>query len=123
MMAEETATALLLRYATIVRGLYERLGPLLGVLLLAARSGEPDLKAFGDETDQQRLVGAGRVVDAVIERDGLRTGLDRGRGTDLVWALNSPDVYQLLRVARGRSPDDYENWLGRSLVDALLERR
>jgi AcrR family transcriptional regulator len=123
MMAEPTASALLIRYAAIVRGLYERLGPLLGVLLLAARSGEPDLKAFGDETDQQRLVGSGRIVDAVVERDGLRTGLDRARGTDLVWAFNSPDMYQLLRAARGWSPDDYESWLGRSLVDALLERR
>lgn len=123
MMAEESARGVLLRYATIVRGLYERLGPLLGVLLLAARSGEPDLKAFGDETDQQRLMGAGRIVDAVAERDNLRTGLDRARATDIVWALNSPDVYQLLRGARGWSHDDYENWLGRSLVDALLERR
>ncbi len=121
MMAEETATGLLLRYATVVRGLYERLGPLLGVLLLAARSGEPDLKAFGDETDQQRLVGAGRIVDAVIERDALRADLDRGRATDIVWTLNSPDVYQLLRVARGWSHDDFESWLGRSLIDALLE--
>jgi AcrR family transcriptional regulator len=122
MTAERSAAPLLLRYATIVRGLYERLGPLLGVLLLAARSGEPDLKTFGDETDQQRLVGARRIVDAVVERNGLRTGLDPGRATDVVWTLNSPDVYQLLRTARGWSPDDYENWLGRSLVDALLER-
>lgn len=120
-MAEESAPGLLLRYAGIVRGLYERLGPLLGVLLLAARSGEPDLKAFGDETDQQRLVGAGRVVDAVVGRAGLRTGPGRERGTDVVWTLNSPDVYQLLQLARGWSPDDYEDWLGRSLVDALLD--
>jgi AcrR family transcriptional regulator len=122
MMAEGTATGLLLRYATIVRGLYERLGPLLGVLLLAARSGEPDLKAFGDETDQQRLVGTRRIVDAVAERDGLRPGLDPERGTDIVWTLNSPDVYQLLTGVRGWSDDDYESWLGRSLVDALVQR-
>jgi hypothetical protein len=93
------------------------------VLLLAARSGEPDLKAFGDETDQQRLVGARRVVDAVAERGGLRPGLDRERGADIVWTLNSPDVYQLLRGVRGWSHDEYEDWLGRSLVDALVERR
>jgi hypothetical protein len=76
----------------------------------------------GGAVAQQRLVGAGRIVDAVAGRAGLRTGLDRERGTDIVWTLNSPDVYQLLRVTRGWSPDDYENWLGRSLTDALLER-
>jgi AcrR family transcriptional regulator len=123
MMAEETADGVLRRYAAIVRGLYDRLGPLLGVLLLAARSGEPDLKAFGDETDRQRLVGARRVVDAVAERDGLPAGLDGARATDVVWTLNSPDVHQLLRVVRGWSADEYEDWLGRSLVDALVERR
>jgi hypothetical protein len=123
MMAERSAAPLLLRYATIVRGLYERLGTLLGVLLLAARSGEPDLQTFGDETDRQRLLGAGRIVDAVIERDGLRPGLDHRRATDVVWTLNSPDVHQLLRGVRGWSPDDYEDWLGRSLIDMLLEHR
>jgi AcrR family transcriptional regulator len=122
MMAEPSAGTLLLRYAAIVRDLYERLGPLLGVLLLAARSGEPDLTAFGADTDRQRLAGAGRVVDAVVERGGLRGGLDRERAIDVVWTLNSPDVYQLLRGGRGWSHDEYEDWLGRSLVDALAAR-
>jgi AcrR family transcriptional regulator len=123
MMGERSAEGVLLRYATIVRELYERLGALLGVLLLAARSGEPDLASFGDETDRQRLVGAGRVVDAVIARGGLRGGVDRRRAIDIVWTLNSPDVYQLLRGGRGWSHDEYEGWLGRSLIDAIVERR
>jgi AcrR family transcriptional regulator len=122
MMAERSAEDVLLRYATIVRELYERLGSLLGVLLLAARSGEPDLASFGAETDRQRLVGAGRVIDAVVERGGLRAGVDRRRAIDIVWTLNSPDVYQLLRGGRGWSHDEYEGWLGRSLIDALVER-
>src|SRR5918999_6139718 len=62
MMAERSAEGVLLRYATIVRELYERLGALLGVLLLAARSGEPDLASFGAETDRQRLGGPRRVI-------------------------------------------------------------
>lgn len=120
MVGAPTGAGVLAAYAAIVRGLYSRLGPLLGVLLLAARSGEPDLQTFGDETDAQRLVGASRVVDLVVAREPLRTGVDRGRAIDLVWTLNSPDVYALLGRSRGWSDDEYERWLRQSLVDALL---
>jgi hypothetical protein len=93
MMGERSAEGVLHRYATIVRELYER------------------------------LVGAGRVVDAVIARGGLRGGVDRRRAIDIVWTLNSPDVYHLLRGGRGWSHDEYEDWLARALIDALGERR
>lgn len=119
MVAEPTAKGTLARYAKIVRELYERLGPLLGVLLVAARAGEPELRAFGDETDQQRLVGASRVVQLVTARSQLRPEIDPGRAIDIVWTLNSPDVHRLL-VARGWSYDEYETWLTRSLIEALL---
>lgn len=120
MVSAATGAGVLAAYASIVRGLYTRLGSLLGVLLLAARSGEPDLQTLGDETDTQRLVGATRVVDHVAARERLRTGVDRRQAIDVVWTLNSPDVYALLSRSRGWSDDEYERWLRRSLIDALL---
>ena len=56
----------------------------------------------------------------VAARDALRTGVDRGRAIDVVWTLNSPDVYALLSRSRGWSDDEYEDWLRRSLIDSLL---
>lgn len=121
MLAEPTPSAVLTRYAGIVRQLYERLGPLLGVLLVAARSGEPELGSFGEDTDRQRLVGASRVVELVGARSRLR--IDDEQAVDIVWALNSPDVHHLLVTLRGWSYDEYEEWLARSLVEALLANR
>lgn len=119
MVADPTATGTLVRYAGVVRGLYERLGPLLGVLLIAARSGEPELREFGEETDRQRLVGAARVVQQVAAAGGLRADLTEERAVDIVWTVNSPDVNHLLIVSRGWSYDEYEEWLARSLIGGL----
>jgi AcrR family transcriptional regulator len=120
MVAEAGADGVLARYAQIVRGLYGRLGPLVGVLLLAARAGEPDLRDFGAETDEQRLVGSRRIVRLVADRGGLRPELPESAAIDTVWTLNSPDVHHLLTVGRGWSLDEYEGWLRRALVEALL---
>ena len=38
-----------------------------------------------------------------------------------VWLLTSPETYLQLTEGLGWSLDDYEQWLERSLVDALLE--
>ncbi len=119
MAAEPSAPGVLVRYAGIVRGLYQRLGPLLEVLLLASRAGEPELRSFGEETDRQRLTGATRVVELVTARSPLRPEIDPRRAIDIVWTLNSPDLHHLL-TARRWSPDEYEAWLARSLVEALL---
>lgn len=119
MVTEAGADGVLARYAEIVRGLYGRLGPLVGVLLLAARAGESDLRDFGAETDEQRLVGSRRIVRLVADRGGLRPDLLESAAIDIVWTLNSPEVHHLLTIGRGWSLDAYEAWLRRTLVDAL----
>ena len=58
MVEDPAADGKLRRYAAIVREIYHRLGPLLGVLLIAARSGEPELLGFLEQTDRESLQGA-----------------------------------------------------------------
>ena len=41
----------------------------------------------------------------------------------VVWAMTSPDVYSMLVVERGWTPDRYEEWLGNALIDLLLVPR
>src|SRR5215218_7169840 len=45
----------LARYAALGRAMAERAGPLTGVLLDAARAGEPELRAFAATIDRERL--------------------------------------------------------------------
>ena len=66
-------------------------------------------------------VGMRSVVDT-LRRDGV-LALDPVEATDLLWTLIHPDVYQLLVRQRGWSPEQYEQWLVKTLRQQLLRRR
>jgi AcrR family transcriptional regulator len=106
-------------YAALGRRLGERLGSLLAVLL-RARGADPDLEAFARTIAEERLAGSGAFVGLLADAGALRPGLDSARARDLLWALTSPELYQLLVIERGWSPDEYESWLATAITDALL---
>jgi AcrR family transcriptional regulator len=109
------------RYAVAARRIGERVGPLLAKLLAAARGGDPDLLQFRETINQERMAGVGGIVRHLAATGGLRGDVDPDRACDVVWTLISPEVYELLVVDRGWSPDEYEQWLARALTDALTD--
>ena len=56
----------------------------------------------------------------IVETLPLRDGLDVDQATDITWALNNPDVWQLLVVRRGWAPAQWERWFAASLRAQLL---
>jgi hypothetical protein len=62
----------------------------------------------------------GRVAKSLRKKGALRSGLGVGRATDILWALNHPDVYQLLVGRRGWTPAQYEKWLGDAFCSEVL---
>ena len=47
-------------------------------------------------------------------------GLGKARAREILWALTSRDLYRMLVRERGWSSQEFEEWLGRTLVEALL---
>jgi AcrR family transcriptional regulator len=119
-LAATTPQDKLTRYAYAARGVSERTGPLLAKLLAAARSGDPVLAEFRETINRERTFGAGSVVGQLVAIGGLRPGLDPAKATDIVWTLIAPEVYELLVTDRGWTLDEYEKWLARMFIDALL---
>jgi hypothetical protein len=110
----------LARYAAISRAMAERAGPLVGVLLAAARAGERDLQAFAATIDRERLAGATALATHLAEAGALAPGLTVERARDLIWLHTAPDTYRLLVLERGWTLDDYERWFAASLAANLL---
>ena len=110
----------LARYAALGRSMSERAGPLVGVLLAAARAGEPELATFAATIDRERLAGATALAAHLAEGGFLAPGLVVERARDLIWLHTAPDTYRLLVLERGWSLDEYERWLAASLAAALL---
>ncbi|WP_131764693.1 TetR/AcrR family transcriptional regulator [Candidatus Protofrankia californiensis] len=109
----------LARYAALARHLAERLGPLQSRLRAAAHSGDRDLQGLIGTVDAERLAGTSRLVHHLADTGGLRAGLDPDRARDIVWALISPEVYDLLVGDRRWSHDEYEHWLAQTLADTI----
>ena len=97
-------------YARAVREIQQRMAPLF-LALKDASSTEPEARAVWDQIGQRR---AGNMRD--FARDlraagGLRHDLSIDEAADVIWATNSSELYVLLTVERGWSPDHFEKWL------------
>jgi AcrR family transcriptional regulator len=118
--AQSSGTAMLTAYAAWCRQLYDRLGTLPALLLIAARSGETDLQAFATNVKNKRLEDAATTAESLLGTGDVRSELDRDHVRDVIWTLNSPEMHQLLTEDRQWSPEAYQQWLGQRLIDALL---
>ena len=96
-----------------------RTAPIYRILVSAAAS-DPDAAALLDELTRQRQEGQGRIARSLARAGALRPKLRERDAGDIIHALMSPEVYGLLVVDRGWTPERYEAWLTETLVDQLL---
>jgi hypothetical protein len=57
------------------------------------------------------------------EKHALRPGLTASMARDILWTLTSYDIHRRLVVERKWSADKHEQWLGDTLVTALLDAK
>jgi AcrR family transcriptional regulator len=118
--AEPDPRRFLLGYAAIGRDMIERLGPLLRMIVAGARSGDPELTAFVDTVNGERLTGAAMMVRHLDGLSALRDGVTVEEAVDAIWMLNSVEVWSLLVEQRGWTGEQYADWVGRAMADAVL---
>ncbi len=106
-------------YASMARGVFERLGPLLAALRGTWESHD-DLVQLRATLDKERLRGTGILARHLAEVGALAPSLDWKRARDLVWTYVSAEVYLLLVHDRRWSLDSYEQWLANALMATLL---
>src|SRR5262249_711037 len=96
----------------------ERAGGLLRVIRDAAPA-DPDIAGLWERIQTEFYDNQHAVIET-ISRRALRPGLDVDSASDILWTLNHPDVWQLLVVRRGWSPDRYEQWFADTACAQLL---
>ena len=106
--------------ARVNRLIYELCADLLRFM---RESGDPGLLARYRDREEQRLQGMIQFgVPALLERSGrLRAGTSPSEALAVIWALSGPDQYTQLVFERGWTPSRYEEWLGDSLINTLLQ--
>jgi hypothetical protein len=120
LVAEPDPAKLIRRYATHVRTIAPRAGPLVAEIRNAARA-DPELATFLAHIEAGRYLGPAGVVALLVDKKALRRGLDADRAAETMFAVSSYESYELLVADRHWTADEYERWLGDILCDLLLE--
>ena len=60
------------------------------------------------------------IAESLAAKHALRPGLDIDAATDILWTLNISNLWHLLVVERGWTPERYERWIGDLACAQLL---
>lgn len=103
----------------------QRLRPGRGDARVESLTGVPEhlVPTLVEVLDGERLAGTLMVARHLGELGALGQGWDVERARDVIWTLNSVQVYDLLVRRRKWSRPAYVEWVGTAMADALLRRR
>jgi AcrR family transcriptional regulator len=120
MQAAETDPARMLRgLGTLTTEVAPRIAPLL-LLLATAAEADSAVAQLRTELDTARLARMTQVARTLAGKAQLRDGQSVEEAADIMWTYSSPELYRLLVLNRGWTPARYGQFVGESLVDALL---
>jgi AcrR family transcriptional regulator len=117
--AEPDPAHKLVIYASAVRRIQERMAPLL-LAVSDASSTEPEAEEVWHEISERRAANMRLLIRDIRDAGGLRAGLSVNEAADVMWALNSSEMYILLTTERGWSPRRFERWLAEAWCRLLL---
>jgi AcrR family transcriptional regulator len=107
-------------YARAVCETQQRMAPLF-LALRDASSTEPEAQQVWQEVSDRRAANMRKLAKDLRDSGGLRAGLSIDQAADIVWAMNSSELFVLLTIDRGWSPRRFERWLADSWCRLLLE--
>jgi AcrR family transcriptional regulator len=119
LFAEPDPEKLLAGFARMTVAINARTNDVYRILSTASGS-DPAAAALHADYQERRDAGQGQIARSLARTRALRPGLRERDAADLVHALMSPELYRLLVVDRGWSPERYEKWLAGILADQLL---
>ena len=123
MQASETDPRRMLRgLGTLTTEVAPRIAPLL-LLLSTAAEADPAMAQLRADFDAARLARMTHVAQILASKTQLRPGLSVEEAAEIMWAYSSPELYGLLVLTRGWRAERYGEFVGESLVDALLGGR
>ncbi|MEO8571751.1 MAG: helix-turn-helix domain-containing protein [Chloroflexota bacterium] len=106
-------------YAATQPGIHRRAGPVLRAVRDAAAL-DSEVARVWSGLEAQRFAGQRRFTDRLAARGALRDDVDADGAADMLFALTSLALHDILVVERSWSPDRYQELLTSSLIRALL---
>jgi len=96
-----------------------RAGPIF-TLARDAAGGDPEVAAVLDQISAARYERMTVNASGLAAAGHLRPGITVDQAADIMWTLNSPELYDLLVARRGWPAERYGQFIAQSLIAALL---
>ncbi len=106
-------------WGTFTTELAPEVAPVL-LLVRGAAATDPDMAELFAEAEAQRRTRMRHNARILQQRDWLRPGISLARATDILWTYSSAELYDLLVLKSGWSAKRYSEFIGNSLIAALL---
>jgi AcrR family transcriptional regulator len=106
-------------YGSLLGEIQPKIAPIVRLLREGASSDRQLAEAY-EQHKRERLEAMQRFAALLQSHGALRRGLTVGQARDILWTLNSSDVYELLVGERGWSRQRYGRWIADALAAALL---
>jgi AcrR family transcriptional regulator len=116
-LAEQDPRQALRCLADGVMAILIRSGPLHPVMVT---NPDEDIRQAFRHREQGRYESYRRVIHALMQHGGIQPGLDERTAADLLFALLSPELHNILCTTRGWHADDFKTWVTASLETQLL---
>jgi AcrR family transcriptional regulator len=99
----------------------QRIGAILEVIRAAAPT-DPDIHGLWQKIQTDFHANQQAIAESLEEKNALAGGIDSRRATDILWALNLSNLWQLLISERGWTPGEYERLIGDLACAQLLNQ-
>ncbi len=107
------------RIAQVCAEILSRAAPVYEIMHTAANT-EPEIQKRVRHLNKERLENMTSFFRQIAAHGPLREGLDEKRVGEIVWALASPELFNLLITELGWSREKYSQWLADILIRVLL---
>ena len=92
----------------------------LQLLTRSAAASDKGAAEAWDAMQAERLFGMTEFARHLHESKALRSGVSLEEARDIIWTLQSAEMYDLLVIQRGWAPESYGRWVAEAMASALL---
>ncbi len=116
---EANPRAIINAWGAFVAELAPRAAPIM-LLIRDAAATDPEVQALRDELDADRLARMTGNARRLRDAGHLRPGITLAKAADILWTYSSPELYELLVLRRGWTPQHYGRFVADTMINALL---
>jgi len=116
---ESDPRAIISAWGGFVAELAPRASPIL-LLIRDVAASDGEVRALRDELDADRLSRMTDNARRLRDAGHLRAGVSLAQAADTLWTYSSPELYDLLVLRRGWTPQCYGRYIADAMINALL---